>query len=110
MFDLELTRARMRQIGDCSRTLNPAPPRVKSAGSHGQQMIELIRSNDLVLLSYVRALLAAERIEYVGLDEHMNMMDGNIGAFPRRVMVDDADEGRARQLLQDAGLGHVLKR
>jgi len=73
-------------------------------------MIELLRSNDLVLISYVRALLAAESIEAVGLDEHMNIMDGNIAAIPRRVMVDDKDVERARRLLTDAGLGHVIKR
>ena len=72
-------------------------------------MIELIRSNDLVLLSYIRALLQAENIRFVGLDEHMNMMDGNIGAIPRRVMVDDEQFNKARQLLKDAGLSHVLK-
>lgn len=72
-------------------------------------MVELIRSNDLVLLSYVRALLQAEHIKFVGLDEHMNMMDGNIGAIPRRVMVDEASLKSARQLLTDAGLAHVLK-
>jgi hypothetical protein len=44
----------------------------------------------------------------VGLDEHMNMMEGNIGAIPRRLMVDETDLRRARQLLKDAGLGHVL--
>jgi hypothetical protein len=73
-------------------------------------MIELLRSNDLVLISYVRALLAAESIRCIGLDEHMNMLDGNIAAIPRRLMVDDEDEQRARRLLTDAGLGHVLKR
>lgn len=73
-------------------------------------MTELLRSNDLVLLSFIRALLAAESIRFVGLDEHMNMMDGNIGAIPRRVMVDDADLQRARRLLIDSELGHVLKR
>jgi hypothetical protein len=73
-------------------------------------MKELLRTNDLVLVSYVRALLAAENIEAVGLDEHMNMLDGNISAIPRRLMVDDEDDWRARRLLTDAGLGHVLKR
>lgn len=82
---------------------------VKGARGHGGNMVELIRSNDLVLLSYVSALLSAERIKFVGLDEHMNMMDGNIGAIPRRVMVDDGSLAHARQLLKDAGLGHVLK-
>lgn len=72
-------------------------------------MTELLRSNDLVMLSFIRALLTAENIRCVGLDEHMNMMDGNIGAIPRRVMVDDADLQRARRLLIDAELGHVLK-
>jgi len=73
-------------------------------------MVELLRTNDLVLASYVRALLSAEGIRAIGLDEHMNIMDGNIAAIPRRLMVDDKDEERARQLLTDAGLGHVLKR
>lgn len=72
-------------------------------------MVELMRSNDLVLLSYVRALLQSEHIRYVGLDEHMNIMDGNISAIPRRLMVDDADLGKARRLLTDAGLGDVLR-
>ena len=73
-------------------------------------MVELLRTNDLVLVSYVRALLAAESIECTGLDEHMNILDGNISAIPRRLMVDDKDIERARRLLTDAGLGHVLKR
>ncbi len=73
-------------------------------------MIELLRTNDLVLISYVRALLAAERIEAVGLDEHASVMDGNIGAVRRRIMVDDRDIERARQLLTDAELGHALTR
>lgn len=68
-----------------------------------------MRSNDLVLLSYVRALLQSEHIRYVGLDEHMNIMDGNISAIPRRLMVDDADLLKARRLLSDAGLGDVLR-
>lgn len=72
-------------------------------------MVELMRSNDLVLLSYVRALLQSEHIRYVGLDEHMNIMDGNISAIPRRLMVDDADLVKARRLLTDAGLGDVLR-
>ena len=73
-------------------------------------MIELLRSNDLVLLSYVRALLVAEGIMGVGLDEYMSMVDGNIGAIPQRIMVDEGDVQRARLMLQDAGLGHVLKK
>ena len=72
-------------------------------------MVELMRSNDPVLLSYVRALLQSEHIRYVGLDEHMSMMEGSISAIPRRLMVDDRDLAKARQLLTDAGLGDVLR-
>jgi hypothetical protein len=71
-------------------------------------MVELMRSNDPVLLSYVRALLQSEHIRYVGLDEHMSMMEGSISAIPRRLMVDDGDLVKARRLLTDAGLGDVL--
>jgi len=72
-------------------------------------MVELMRSNDPVLLSYVRALLQSEHIRYVGLDEHMSMMEGCISAIPRRVMVDDGDLVKARRLLTDAGLGDALR-
>ena len=72
-------------------------------------MVELMSSNDPVLLSYVRALLQSEHIRYVGLDEHMSMMEGSISAIPRRVMVDDGDLVKARRLLTDAGLGDALR-
>ena len=73
-------------------------------------MVELLRSNDLVLMSYVRALLAAESIRCTELDKHMNILEGSISAIQQRIMVDDKDEQRARSLLTDAGLGHVLRR
>jgi hypothetical protein len=72
-------------------------------------MVELMSSNDPVLLSYVRALLQSEHIRYVGLDENMSMMEGSISAIPRRVMVDDGDLVKARRLLTDAGLGDALR-
>jgi phosphotransferase system IIB component len=70
-------------------------------------MTELFRSHDVVLISYVRALLAAERIELIGLDENMN--NARLVLTPLRIMVDDDHAERARRLLKDAGLGHVFK-
>ena len=70
-------------------------------------MIELFRTPDIVLISYVRSLLSAENIEIVGLDE--NMTNVGLAGAPQRVMVDDRHAGRARRLLEDAGLGHVFK-
>ena len=71
-------------------------------------MIELLRTNDLALLSYVRALLKGDSIAYNDLDSHMSILEGNTPAIPHRIMVDDRDADRARQLLKDADLGHVL--
>lgn len=73
-------------------------------------MVELLRSNDMVLMSYIRALLAGESIRYTELDKHMNILEGSISAIQQRIMVDDKDLERARRLLTDAGLGHALKR
>jgi hypothetical protein len=71
-------------------------------------MSELMRTNDLVLISAVEALLGAARIECHVADRHMSSVEGSIGALPRRVLVATDYLIRARKLLTDAGLGDVL--
>ncbi|MFZ2872221.1 DUF2007 domain-containing protein [Zavarzinia sp.] len=71
-------------------------------------MQELIRTNDLVLISYVDSLLKAEGIPLLVLDSHSSVIDGSIGMVPRRLMVGDDDQARARRLLTEAGLGQEL--
>lgn len=66
-------------------------------------MLELLRSNDLVHLSWAQAALSAAGIETVVLDAHISGVEGNIGAFPRRLMVADDDLERAREVLARAG-------
>jgi hypothetical protein len=65
-------------------------------------MRELLRSNDLVHLSWAQAALSAEGIESVVLDAHVSGVEGNIGAFPRRLMVDDDLLEHAREVLARA--------
>ena len=65
-------------------------------------MRELLRSNDLVHLSWARAILAADGIDSVLLDEHVSGVEGSIGAIPRRLMVADEMFGRAQRLLSHA--------
>ena len=65
-------------------------------------MRELLRSNDLVHLSWAQAALSAARIESVVLDAHVSGVEGNIGAFPRRLMVDDELLEHAREVLARA--------
>jgi hypothetical protein len=67
-------------------------------------MIELLRSNDVVTLSFVEVLLRDAGIESVLLDQHMSNTEGSIGAFNRRVMILDEDETEARALLAAAGI------
>jgi hypothetical protein len=71
-------------------------------------MVEILRSNDLVLLSYAGALLAEAAIAARVLDGHMSIVEGSLGILPRRLVVDDADAPRARRLLADAGLGSAI--
>lgn len=52
-------------------------------------MKEIFRTNDPVKLSYVEHLLQEAGIDYFIADQHISAVEGNIGAFPRRVMVRD---------------------
>ena len=72
-------------------------------------MIELMRTNDMVLISFVEALLRDSDIGHFVADQNMSILDGSIGILPRRIMVDAGEEARARQLMPDAGLGENLK-
>ena len=65
-------------------------------------MKELLRTNDLVRLSWVEALLTDAGIECLVLDQHTSLVEGSIGAIQRRLMVDDGDLHRARSLVAEA--------
>jgi hypothetical protein len=71
-------------------------------------MKELLRSNDAVLISYVSALLEAEGIDFMVADANMSVLEGSIGALPRRVLVESRRAEQARHILIDAGIGHVI--
>ncbi|MFC3231524.1 DUF2007 domain-containing protein [Marinibaculum pumilum] len=73
-------------------------------------MIELLRTNDAVLISYVQALLADAGVEAVVLDQHTSNLEGSIGALPRRIMVLEEDEAAARGALTEAGVEMPAKR
>jgi len=66
-------------------------------------MQELERTNDSVRLSWLQATLAAAGIEVVVLDAYTSIVEGSIGAIPRRLMVRDKDEMRARAVIKEAG-------
>lgn len=72
-------------------------------------MVELIRTNDVVLIGYVQSLLEAERVPNMVADNHVSVLEGSIGAFPRRLLVPDDWAGKARRLLTEAGLAAELR-
>lgn len=66
-------------------------------------MIELVRTNDAVRLSWLVALLREAGIDSVVFDLHTSIAEGSLIAIPCRLMVDGDDAPRARCILEDAG-------
>jgi len=68
-----------------------------------RRMKELLRTNDVVRLSWLQALLGDSGIESLILDHHTSLVEGSIGAIPRRLVVAERDYKRACALLAAAG-------
>ena len=71
-------------------------------------MRELLVSNDAVTISFAQAVLQEAGIESFVADQHMSIVEGSIGAFPRRLLVEADSLAEARRLLDEAGLGKWL--
>ena len=67
-------------------------------------MIELLRSNDVVILSFAEVLLRDAGIKCAVLDRHMSITEGSVGALSQRLMVRVEDETPARALIAEAGI------
>src|SRR5882757_7415482 len=70
---------------------------------------ELVRTNDIVLVSAIGALLDGANIHHLVLDQNMSIIEGSLGILPRRILVHEEDNRAARQILTDAGLSHELR-
>jgi hypothetical protein len=66
------------------------------------KMIELTRTNDPVLLSWLIAQLSEEGIDALVLDTYASVMEGSISAIQRRVMVVEDDLSLAQSILAEA--------
>ena len=67
-------------------------------------MQAILRTNDPVLISYVRSLLMDAGIESVEFDSHIANMEGGVSAIPCRLMVLDTEVDRALAILADSKL------
>jgi hypothetical protein len=72
-------------------------------------MREIVRTNDAVLISAIEALLKSAHITHMVVDQNMSVLEGSIGIFPKRILVDDDEVDIARQLLEDGGFGDELR-
>jgi hypothetical protein len=73
-------------------------------------MIELIRTNDAVVISFAQSLLRDAGIECLVADENMSVLDGSIGVLPKRILVADDEIDQAKRLLSDAGIGNEISK
>ena len=72
-------------------------------------MVEISRTNDLVIISVIESILAAERIPFFVADQNMAAAEGSLGFLPRRIMVDADGAERARRAIVAAGLAKELR-
>ena len=68
-------------------------------------MREILRTNNPVLLSFVEVLLRDAGVQPLVADGNMSILEGSIGVLPRRILVRLDDMKRAREVLEEAGLG-----
>jgi hypothetical protein len=72
-------------------------------------MIELIRTNDAVIISFVESLMRDAGIGCLVADQNMSVMDGSLGILPRRIMVEADRADEARRILTDAGIAREMR-
>jgi len=72
-------------------------------------MAELVRTNDLGVISVIESLLGGAEIPYQVADRNMSILEGSIGAIQMRILVPDERTAEARELLVDAELGNWLR-
>jgi Putative prokaryotic signal transducing protein len=72
-------------------------------------MVEIVRTNDLVLIGFLQSLLQDAKIPVLVADSHISALEGMIGAFPRRLLVPEERAAEARRLIDESGLGSELR-
>lgn len=72
-------------------------------------MEELLRTNNPVTISFVEALMRDAGICAFVADQNMSIIEGSIGAIPKRLLVESDRYEQAKRILIDAGLEHELR-
>ena len=72
-------------------------------------MKEIIRTNDLVLLSRIESILNDAGIKNVILDGYTSNIEGNIDAIKRRIVVSDDEFIKSQRLIDEFMIAMNLK-
>jgi hypothetical protein len=73
-------------------------------------MLELVRTNDPVTISFIEALLRDAGIAHFVADQNMSIAEGSLGILAKRIMVDGERLDEARKILVDAGIADEIRR
>ena len=63
-------------------------------------MKELIRTNDLILISRIQSILINATIHYDLLDVYVSIIEGSINAIQKRIVVSNDDFNLSQELIQ----------
>jgi Putative prokaryotic signal transducing protein len=74
-----------------------------------RHLIEILRTNDLVLISAIESLFRSAGVGFFVADQNMAAVEGSLGFLPRRILVEARQEARARRLLTEAGFAGELR-
>ena len=66
-----------------------------------ENMKILVKSNEIIYLSWVKHILKENRIDFHIFDEFVSSVEGNINAFPIRILVSDNDFKRAKKVIEN---------
>ncbi len=73
-------------------------------------MVPVLKSVNPATINFVEAVLKEAQIDCFVMDQHASIIDGSIGAIPRRVMVIEEDVAAAIRALELAGLADEIFR
>jgi hypothetical protein len=76
--------------------------------TYGERRVEVARSNDPVVVSFLQALLEDSGIDAVVADNNMAVIEGSIAVWRRRILVPESEADEARRVITDAEIDEDL--